>query len=123
MDLYEVLTIMYIAIFGYSYYIDWRDNVKCKYDVYSDRYWRDSYGDFDGQIFWNFMCRELDHVIICQESVLRLKVDNSKFDEYMRNIDIKLGCDNSTDSDNWKSKFNIRVNRVRLISEILRPMV
>jgi hypothetical protein len=123
MDFNQFLMLINMIIIGYGTYADWKrnSNSKSKYDVYSDRYWRDSYGDFDGQLFWSFMCREIDHVIRCQENFIKKRMDDDTFNSYKDNIEVSLG--EKTEGElNWKRRFNRSVNKVRLNSDILRGM-
>lgn len=119
MDFNHFLMLINMIIIGYGTYADWKR--KSNYDVYSDRYWRDSYGDFDGQLFWSFMCRELDHVIRCQENFIKKRMGDDKFNIYKEKLEVSLGEETGGEM-NWKRSFNRRVNKVRLNSDILRGM-
>jgi len=116
-----------LCMIGYATYRDWnkyetKPEKSRKNDVYSEKYWRESYGDLDGELYWSFMCRELDRVILCQEKGVKDRVSNEVFNNYKFVVDKRLGDKVSDDNITWRSKFNLRVNRIRINSELMSSM-
>ena len=116
-NLVTFLGIFNVCMIGYATYKDWRRTEQPKKrNVYSESYWKDQYGDFDGELFWSFMCRELDHVISCQERCLKQRMSKEEFDKYLLLVR-KLLLTDHTKTLTWKAKFNLGVNRIRINSE------